>query len=140
MRDLFRLQNVSTVRRDRITSDEEERQRKGYEIISGVHFAERTGRLSVDEAEVVVDGEPRLKLAYGDTATIWRINLGWRRRQVKEQYGFLLDVERGYWESAKDADALGVDEERANVLSVRGIPRADDVSEGQSDRSLLDTL
>ena len=41
---LFRLQNVSTVRRDRITSDEEERQRKGYELISGVHFARRHGR------------------------------------------------------------------------------------------------
>jgi hypothetical protein len=58
MRDLFRLQNVSTVRRDRITSDEEERQRKGYEIISGVHFAERTGRLSVDEAEVSSTANP----------------------------------------------------------------------------------
>lgn len=126
MRDLFRLQNVSTVRRDRITSDEEERQRKGYEIISGVHFAERTGRLSVDEAEVIVDGEPRLKLAYGDTATIWRINLGWRRRQVKEQYGFLLDVERGYWESAKDADADLDPEDPMSKRRQRVIPYVED--------------
>lgn len=34
LRQLFRLQNVSTVRRDRINSDEEERQRLGYEIRS----------------------------------------------------------------------------------------------------------
>ncbi len=101
MKDLFRLQNVSTVRRDRITSDEEERQRRGYEIISGVHFAERAGRLSRDQADVIVGDTPILRLSYGDTATIWRINLGWRRRKKKEQHGFLLDVERGYWESAR---------------------------------------
>lgn len=103
--NLFRLQNVSTVRRDRITSDEEERQRKGYEIISGVHFAERKGRLSVDEATVTGGGEPFLHLAYGDTTTIWRINLGWRRRKTKEQLGFVLDLERGFWGNSDDAEA-----------------------------------
>jgi len=103
--NLFRLQNVSTVRRDRITSDEEERQRKGYELISGVHFAERNGRLSVQEATVNVGGEPLFHLAYGDTATIWRINLGWRRRKTKEQLGFVLDLERGYWGTSDDAEA-----------------------------------
>ena len=39
MRQLFRLQNVATNRRDRINSDEEERQRKGYELQSVVRFA-----------------------------------------------------------------------------------------------------
>lgn len=103
---LFRLQNVSTVRRDRITSDEEERQRKGYEIISGIHFAEREGHLSVSESMVRSgDGEDLLSLAYGDTATIWRINLGWRRRKDKAQLGFLLDVQRGYWSNQNDAEA-----------------------------------
>lgn len=103
--NLFRLQNVSTVRRDRITSDEEERQRKGYELISGVHFARRKGRLSIAEATLTVGGEPLLHLAYGDTATIWRVNLGWRRRKTKEQLGFLLDLERGVWGTADDAES-----------------------------------
>lgn len=102
---LFRLQNVSTVRRDRITSDEEERQRKGYEVISGVRFARRKGRLSVHEATVGPEDGPLFHLAYGDTATIWRINLGWRRRKVKQQWGFVLDLERGFWGNADDAEA-----------------------------------
>ena len=103
--NLFRLQNVSTVRRDRITSDEEERQRKGYELISGVHFARRRGELSFEEATLAYDGKPLLHLVYGDTATIWRVNLGWRRRRSKEQMGFVLDLERGYWEQANDAES-----------------------------------
>ncbi|MBU1661292.1 MAG: DUF1998 domain-containing protein, partial [Chloroflexi bacterium] len=36
-------------------------------------------------------------LSYGNAATLWRINLGWRRRKNKQQYGFVLDTERGYW-------------------------------------------
>jgi hypothetical protein len=103
--NLFRLQNVSTVRRDRITSDEEERQRRGYELISGIRFAERRGRRSIDEATVAADGEPLLHLAYGDTATIWRVNLGWRRRKYREQFGFVLDIERGYWGKEDDLEA-----------------------------------
>lgn len=112
--NLFRLQNVSTVRRDRITSDEEERQRRGYELISGVRFARRKGRLSVHEATVSSGGTPLLDLAYGDTTTIWRVNLGWRRRQVHQRFGFVLDLERGYW--GKDDDA---DEDDSDPLSNR---------------------
>lgn len=126
MPNLFRLQNVSTQRRDRITSDEEERQRRGYEIISGVQFAARSGRLSVDEATVMHDGSPLLKLAYGDTATIWRINLGWRRRKIREQYGFVLDVERGYWERADDADPDLDPEDPMSNRKQRVIPYVED--------------
>ena len=109
--NLLRMRNVSTVRRDRITSDEEERRRIGYEVISGVRFADRAGRRSVARADVAADGagsesgeESLLHLSYGDTATIWRVNLGWRRRQVKEQRGFILDIERGYWGARDDSD------------------------------------
>lgn len=122
--NLFRLQNVSTVRRDRITSDEEERQRKGYEIISGIHFASRNGGLSVEEATVHGDGKPLLHLAYGDTATIWRVNLGWRRRKQKERLGFVLDVERGYWGTTDDAEAE--DEDPMSKRTQRVIPYVED--------------
>src|SRR5262249_51593613 len=47
---------------------------------------------------VVMGADGRLaELTYGDTATLWRINLGWKRRARKEELGFLLDIERGYW-------------------------------------------
>jgi hypothetical protein len=42
-RDLFKMENVSTRRRQRINSDEEERLRLGYEIKTGFRFAFKNG-------------------------------------------------------------------------------------------------
>lgn len=97
MSQLFRIQNVSTKRTDKINSDEEERLRMGYEIQTGVRFVEHAGGLLYKTGKVISDDNEIATLAYGDTATIWRINLGWRRRANKEQLGFVLDIERGYW-------------------------------------------
>jgi len=116
MKQLFRLQNVTTKRRDRINSDEEERQRKGYELQSAVRFAESGGKR--DERTATVEGgSGRLAtLSYGHAATIWRINRGWRRRKEERELGFVLDVERGYW--AKDAKASN-DDDQEDPLSPR---------------------
>jgi very-short-patch-repair endonuclease len=97
MSSLFRLQNVSTRRRDKISSDEEERLRVGYELKTGVRFESRSGRISARGAQVLSGDEPLAELIYGDAARLWRINLGWRRRARPEDIGFDLDVERGYW-------------------------------------------
>lgn len=97
LRSLFRLQNVSTKRRDKINSDEEERMRMGYEIITGVRFVDQGERPAYQTAMLEKDGTALVRLTYGHAATLWRINLGWSRRANKEQHGFVLDVERGYW-------------------------------------------
>ena len=94
---LLQMRNVSTRYWERITSDEERRRRMGYELISGVEFIERQGRRSVSKATVLSGGGSLLELSYGDTATIWRVNLGWRRRKNKHDHGFYLDMERGEW-------------------------------------------
>lgn len=97
LRKLLRMQNVVAKRRDRINSDEEERFRLGYELRTGVRFPERDGFPTYRLGEVVVNNEPVIRLTYAQAATLWRINLGWTRRQNKHQYGFVLDIERGYW-------------------------------------------
>jgi len=101
---LFRLQNVSTRRRDRISSDEEERLRLGYELKTAVRFESRSGETSERTASVLHEGEPLVELAYGDAARLWRINLGWRRRADPENIGFDLDIERGYWAMSQQDD------------------------------------
>lgn len=97
MTQLFRMENVVTKRRDNINSDEEERRRMGYEIITGVRFGIQGGIPSFKLAAIEVDGQQIAKLNYGQTATLWRINLGFRRRTDKAVRGFMLDTERGYW-------------------------------------------
>jgi very-short-patch-repair endonuclease len=96
-KQMFRLHNVSTRRRQRINSDEEERQRQGFELESAIRFSQREGNLSCTKAAAVVDGDPVLRLEYGETADIWRINLGERRRRSPNQLGFMIDVETGDW-------------------------------------------
>jgi ATP-dependent helicase YprA (DUF1998 family)/very-short-patch-repair endonuclease len=110
MHSLFRLQNVTTKRTDRISSDEEERLRLGFELRTAVRFTETAGRPTHRVATIENNGEPLVRLDYGAAATIWRINLGWRRRKNKQVFGFLLDTERGYWatnEIANDDDDEG---------------------------------
>ena len=94
---LFRLQNVATKRRDRISSDEEERTRYGFELQTAVRFSEHEGRQLSRSAVILVEDEPMAQMTYGSAATLWRINLGWRRRSQPDQYGFVLDTEGGYW-------------------------------------------
>lgn len=97
IKSLFRLQNVAAKRRERINCDEEERFRLGYEIISGLRFADRGGRPGHRLGHAEGANTPLVRLTYGHGATIWRINLGWKRRANPAVKGFIIDVERGYW-------------------------------------------
>jgi ATP-dependent helicase YprA (DUF1998 family)/very-short-patch-repair endonuclease len=125
LRSLFQLQNVTTKRRDKINSDEEERMRLGYEIRTGVRFPERGGQPSYRVATVGHEGADIAKLTYAQGATLWRINLGWARRKDRDQYGFVLDIERGYW--AKNEQAVDdTDEDPMSVRTARVIPYVKD--------------
>ncbi|WP_229839039.1 DEAD/DEAH box helicase [Deinococcus piscis] len=94
--DLFRMTSVATRRRERIGSDEEERRRIGFDIKSGLRFASRGGR--ADRVQAVAKADcPLLNLTYGDGATLWRINYGWRNRENKQELGFLFDPETSQW-------------------------------------------
>lgn len=102
--NLFAMRNVVARRRDRINSDEEERMRIGYDLRTGVRFAQRLGRVDKRMAQLVAsDGTLLATLEYGHAATLWRINLGWRHRSALRLPGFLLDEETGRWSSQQAA-------------------------------------
>lgn len=122
---LFRLQNVSTRIRERINADEEERQREGFEIHTGFRFAERAGRLSARTAEAKADdGTVLATLTYGETATLWRVNVGRTRRANSAGRGFPLDIDRGDW--LTEADAKGPNDDGNGRRSVRVVPYVED--------------
>lgn len=122
--ELLRLQNVATKRRDRISSDEEERQRQGFEVRTAVQFARYDNREAKRTGEVKAGEVVVAKLDYGQAATIWRVNLGWARRKNKEQLGFVLDTERGYW-ARNDQEATDPEDPLSGALR-RVIPFVED--------------
>ena len=117
--NLFRMTSVATRRRERIGSDEEERRRIGFEVKSGLRFATRGGRADRVQAVAITDageGAPLLNLTYGDGATLWRINYGWRNRENQQELGFLFDPETSQWLSAQGY------ERKAKAAGGRDVP------------------
>lgn len=101
--NLMRMQTVFTRRRERISSDEEERRRAGFELETSYRFSRhgpRSGRL---DAQIESDDAPVAELIYGDTATVRVTNLGRRRRKNPNDLGYWLDTVKGNWLSEKDA-------------------------------------
>jgi len=79
-------------RRERITCDEEERLKYGYNVTTHFRYAsQKQESATVQTAE----GTPLLRLTYGATAKIWRINRG-LKKNIDEQ-GFKLDTKTGFW-------------------------------------------
>lgn len=118
---LLRLQTVFTRRRERISSDEEERRRSGFELEVSYRFqdhGERPGRIDATVRDPTTD-RPLLHLTYGDSATIRVANVGRRRRKDAQVRGFWLDTVEGRWLSEKKAADATVDAE--------GLDAAEDV-------------
>lgn len=100
----LRIDNVETVPADRITANDEERVRQGFEIRTTFSWPERNGRIRVTEADVRVGEETLLSLHYANSATISRLNLGLKRRKVPAVHGFLIDPRSGKWANEDDDD------------------------------------
>lgn len=99
---IYRIENVATQPAERITANDEERQRQGFELQTTFEWAIRDRVLDVRKgAAGDVDGDIA-RLAYGPGATITRLNKGLRRRQSRTQLGFRMDPVSGYWAKNED--------------------------------------
>jgi superfamily II DNA/RNA helicase len=130
MHRMLRLQTVKAARRDRISSDEEERRRAGFELVTSYRFAEHGNRPGSSETTADVDDAPVLQLTYGDTATVRVTNLGLRRRRRGTADGYFLDVRNGRWLSESKAEEINADDEldesAGNKNAQRVIPYVED--------------
>ncbi|HEY3894982.1 MAG TPA: helicase-related protein [Pseudonocardiaceae bacterium] len=104
MHRLLRLQTVKAARRDRISSDEEERRRAGFDLVTSYLFNDHGARPGRIDATVSSSQGPVLQLRYGDTATVRVTNLGKRRRKASgDSAGYWINVQTGYWLSERQA-------------------------------------
>lgn len=94
------METMLTRRRERITCDEEERLKYGYNVTTHFRFEQQKRELATVTAE---NGTKLLEITYGDTANIWRINRGLRSSQER---GFKLDSATGIWGDPKTEEDL----------------------------------
>jgi very-short-patch-repair endonuclease len=91
IKSLLDLPNVRLVRRERITCNEEERVRLGYETQVSYQFAPAESGYRTAEADVRSGENTLFRLIYGPAATLLYINRGWRGRPE----GFVVDLNSG---------------------------------------------
>ncbi|MFD5127997.1 protein kinase domain-containing protein [Streptomyces olindensis] len=120
---LLQLHTVYTTRRERISSDEEERRRAGFRLQTSYRFHDhgaRKGRLNA----TIADGDGQLaQIAYGDSATVRITNTGRVRARTDEPPGYWLDLADGRWMNDKDAAEASGDSGELPLVDADGNER-----------------
>lgn len=101
LRDTFRVENVEAAPAERISANDEERQRQGFDIQTAFAFQGEPQRVRLRDG----DGKDLATISYGPRTRIARINKGLRRRRDKDLYGFKIGTHSGRWRgSASDGE------------------------------------
>jgi Lhr-like helicase len=117
----LRIDNVEAAAADRITANDEERVRQGFDIQTVFSWPKRDGRVQITEGEFRCDDTSVLTLQYANSAEISRINKGLKRRKNQTVFGFNIDPRSGYWAKSEDEDP-DVDVPPDVVKPVRIVP------------------
>ena len=90
---LYRIENVDAVPGARITANDEDRQRRGFELRTVFEW----DPARQEDLLLKADESPLAALRYGPQTKLSRANLGLRRRAHKEHVGFDIDTISGRW-------------------------------------------
>jgi Lhr-like helicase len=123
VRNVLRIDNVETAPAERITANDEDRQRQGFDIQTVFAWPRREGEIDVTTAVSTDAAGPILSLAYAQGATLSRLNKGLRRRKEKSIFGFVIDPATGRWTGSKNE---GDDEDPSKPGQQRVVPIVQD--------------
>jgi hypothetical protein len=108
---IFRIDNVETSPSLRITANDEDRQRRGFEVLTVFQWPMRNGHAQIRSLMLGSENGPLLQLDYGAATRLSRINKGLRRRKSKSILGFFIDPQSGRWlkdpANGDDDDGMG---------------------------------
>ena len=117
----LRIDNVEAAPADRITANDEERVRQGFDIQTVFSWPKKDGKIQLTEADFRCEDVSILSLQYANSAEISRINKGLRRRRNQTVFGFNIDPRSGYWAKSEDEEP-DVDDPPDIVRPVRIVP------------------
>lgn len=100
---LYRVETVETRLVERISINDEERQRVGYDLQTSYMFNPDTPRF-FSSSTIDLEDEKLGEMSYAQAATVYKINKGWKRRANKQLYGFMIDPLSGLWSKAQDEE------------------------------------
>ena len=120
--NLYRIENVGTRPAERITSNDEDRKRQGFEpsdnlFVRGPPVPRPARSSEIPKGEIAT-------LDFAQAARISRINKGLRRRKDKEKIGFFINPKSGAWIGEKKED--GDDDSRPDTLRQLIVPLVED--------------
>lgn len=130
--ELYRIETVETRPVDRISVNEEERQRQGFDIVTTYRFLPGPGGALQKRETSAVHGDAKVAtLTYSPAAALWRINRGWRRRKEKNQLGFYINPLTGQWSKGEDPNVdednkEKDDDENSKIKPQRIVPFVED--------------
>ncbi len=97
IRELHKIENVGTKQVERITANDEDRRRQGFDLQTTFSFQQASGNLTREVSDTT--GEI-LTAIFAPAALVRRINKGLRRRKDESEIGFCIDPKSGYWVGA----------------------------------------
>lgn len=108
---LYHVDAVEAVLQEHISSQDEERQRQGYDMQTSYTFDMKHGMPAMQRCELTTaGGDVCATLTYGPAATIYRINKGRNRRTDENITGYEINPMTGLWvteEESKKQRAAG---------------------------------
>ena len=106
VRELYRIETVETIPVERISINDEDRQRQGFELQTTYRFLPGPdGKIQKRTSRVQSGNDIVAELTYSPSACLWRINRGWRRRKDRKQLGFYINPITGTWSKQGDPNA-----------------------------------
>ena len=136
VRELYRIETVETVAVERISINDEDRQRQGFDLQTTYRFLPGPdGVIEQRKAEVRHGEDVLAELTYAPAARLWRINRGWRRRKNKEQLGFYINPITGTW--SKQDDPGGNEDDGKDEALLEKVPNQRIVPFVEDHRNLL---
>lgn len=112
---LYRIENVDAVPGARITANDEDRQRQGFDLRTVFEWDSKRQ----EDLLLKAQDAPLVALRYGPQTRLSRVNLGLRRRRKKEQTGFDIDTLTGRWlKNPDDSDDDSEDPKAARRQSI----------------------